>query len=296
LAIAFRLYHGYSLEGISLLETNEVERSALEEEETAIEFIPMRAWLTGVGALTLANALLFAVAFELWSDGILQFRGARPEFEIVGLPAYAFGAAVAVGTGRWRGLIALAVLASLWMVDVPFIPGADRDFFLRQLWPYGGIALGVLIAAVRPLRLSSGALAGAGVYGIAIVPNALLATGILQQPLCQSDSVARCLTVVQALWVLSSVAAGAAAGWVVGRDLSFGGTTLLALTLALPSAVVVAHQGWMWQYDGLLSLVVMARSIAGGLALVLAAVLARWTTDRSEMASQLLRFDASHRS
>ena len=85
----------------------------------------MRAWLTGVGAMTLANAVVFSLAFEIWSDGILQFR-ARPEFEIVGLPAYAFGAAVAVGTGGWRGLIALVVLASLWMVDVPFIPGADR--------------------------------------------------------------------------------------------------------------------------------------------------------------------------
>jgi hypothetical protein len=251
----------------------------------------MRAWLTGVGAMTLANAVLFSLAFELWSDGILQFRQARPEFEIVALPAYAFGAAVAVGTGGWRGLIALVVLASLWMVEVPFIPGADRDFFLRQLWAYGGIAIGVLIAAVRPLRLTSAALVGAGVYGIAIVPRALFATLILQQPLCQSDSVARCFTVVDALSVLFSVAGGAAAGLVVRRELSFGGTALLALTLALPSAVVVAHQGWMWRYDGWLSLLVMAKNIAGGLALVLAAVLARWTRDRRG-ATSLLRPDA----
>jgi len=82
---------------------------------------------------------------------------------------------------------------------------------------------------------------------------------------------------------------GVAAGLVVGRKLSFGGMTLLALTLALPSAVVVAHQGWMWQYDGLLLLAVMARSIAGGLALVLAAVLARWTRDRGGVAGPMLR-------
>ncbi|TMF23305.1 MAG: hypothetical protein E6I28_13120 [Chloroflexi bacterium] len=249
----------------------------------------MRAWLTGVGAMTLANAVVFSLAFELWSDGILQFRGVRPEFEIVGLPAYAFGAAVAVGTGGWRGLIALVVLASLWMVDVPFIPGADRDFFLRQLWAYAGIVLGVLIAAVRPLRLSSTAFIGAGVYGIAIVPSVLLATVILQQPLCQSDGAARCITAVDAFSVLSSLVGGVAAGLVVGRKLSFGGMTLLALTLALPSAVVVAHQGWMWQYDGLLLLAVMARSIAGGLALVLAAVLARWTRDRGGVAGPMLR-------
>lgn len=251
----------------------------------------MRAWLTGVGAMTLASAVVFSLAFELWSRGILRFPGTRPEFEVVGLPAYAFGAAVALGAGGWRGLMALVVLASLWMVMVPFIPGADRDFFLRQLWAYGGIALGVLIAAVRPLRLSSAALVGAGVYGIAIAPNGFLATVILQQPLCQSDTVAPCITVVQALSVLSSVAGGAAAGLVVGRELSFGGTTLLALTLALPSAVVVAEQGWMWQYDGLLSLVEMARSIAGGLALVLAAVLARWTRDRRGVTGPLLRPD-----
>jgi len=248
----------------------------------------MRAWLTGVGAMTLANAVVFSLAFELWSDGILQFR-VRPEFEIVGLPAYAFGAAVAVGTGGWRGLIALVVLASLWMVDVPFIPGADRDFFLRQLWAYAGIVLGVFIAGVRPPRLSSTAFIGAGVYGIAIVPSVLLATVILQQPLCQSDGAARCITAVDAFSVLSSLVGGVAAGLVVGRKLSFGGMTLLALTLALPSAVVVAHQGWMWQYDGLLLLAVMARSIAGGLALVLAAVLARWTRDRGGVAGPMLR-------
>ena len=252
----------------------------------------MRPWLTGVGAMTLASAVLFSLAFELWSDGILQFREARPEFEIVAFPACAFGAAVAMGTGGWRGLIALVVLASLWLVEVPFIrPGPDRDFFLRQLWGYGGIVLGVLIGAVRPFRLRSAALVGAGVYGIVIVPNALLGTVILQQPLCQSESVARCITVVEALAVLCSVAGGVAAGVVVARALSFRGTTLLALTLALPSAVVVAHQGWMWQYDGLLSWAVMARSIAGGFALVLAAVLVRWTRDRRGMIGQLLRPD-----
>jgi hypothetical protein len=91
----------------------------------------MRTWLTGVGALTLARA-------------------------------------VAVGAGEWRGVLALVMLASLWMVTVPFIPGADHEFFLRQVWRYEGIVLGVLIAAIRPSRVSSTALVGAGLYGVVI--------------------------------------------------------------------------------------------------------------------------------
>jgi len=50
----------------------------------------MRALLTGVGATTLANAVVFSLAFELWSDCILRFRGVRPEFQIVGLRAYEY--------------------------------------------------------------------------------------------------------------------------------------------------------------------------------------------------------------
>lgn len=174
----------------------------------------MRVWLTGVGAMTLASATLFSLAFEPWSDGILQFPQARPEFEIVELPAYAFGAAVAVGAGGWRGVLALVVLASLRMVMVPFIwPYADREFFLRQLWAYSGIALGVLIAAVRPTRLSSVVLVGAGVYGIAIALYGPLPKVILQQAPCQSDSVGQCASVVQALSVLCSVAGGALRDW-----------------------------------------------------------------------------------
>lgn len=248
----------------------------------------MRAWLTGVGAMTLASALLFSVVFDLWSRGIVQFPEGRPTFEIVGLPAYALGAAVAMRAGGWRGLLALILLASLWTVMVPFIePGPDRDFFVRQLWAYGGIALGVLVAAVRPPRLSSAALVGAGVYGIAIAPNGVLGT-LIFQGLCQSDRVQVCVDVVHILSLICSVAGGAAAGLVVGGRISVGGTMLLALFLALPSAVVVAHQGWMWQYDGLLSLLEMARSIAAGLALVLAAAIARTTTNRRGMAGQTL--------
>jgi hypothetical protein len=255
----------------------------------------MRAWLNGVGAMTLASALVFAVLFELWSRGILQFPEGRPTFEVAGLPAYAFGAAVGVRAGGWRGVLPLVVLASLWIVMVPFI-GPDRDFFIRQFWAYGGIALGVLLAAVRPVRLSSAAWIGAGVYGIATAANGVLPTVILQQPLCQAESrllsefsdVARCLAVVQGLVVLCSVVGGVAAGLIVGRSISLYGTTLLALTLALPSALIVAHQGWMWQYDGLLSLMAMANGVLAGLALVLTGTIARWMRDERAVTSQLL--------
>ena len=250
----------------------------------------MRTWLTGVGAMTLASAFVFAVLFELWSRGILQFPEGRPTFEVVGLPAYAFGAAVAMRAGGWRGLLALVVLASLWMVMVPFV-GPDRDFFVRQLWAYGGIALGVLLAAVRPVRLSSAAWVGAGVYGIATAANGVLPTVILQQGHCQTDTVGLCIAVYDVLSVLFSVVGGVAAGLVVGRRISVSGTTLLALTLALPSAVILAHQGWMWQYDGLPSLLAMASGVAGGLALFLAALLAR-TRDTRRVSGQLLHPDA----
>lgn len=252
----------------------------------------MRAWLTGVGAMTLASALVFPVFFVLWSRGILQFPEGRPTFEVVGLPAYAFGAAVAVRAGGWRGLLALVVLASLWMVMVPFV-GPDRDFFVRQLWAYGGIALGVLLAAVRPVGLSSAAWGGAGVYGIATAANGVLPTLILQLGPCQTDTVGGCIAAYHVLSVLFSVVGGVAAGLVVGRRIPISDTTLLALTLALPSAVVVAHQGWMWQYDGLLSLLAMASGVVGGLTLVLAASIARRTTDRQRVAGQSLRSDAS---
>jgi hypothetical protein len=76
----------------------------------------MRPWLTGVGAMTIASALVFSVLFDLWSRGILQFPEGRPTFEVAGLPAYAFGAAVAVRAGGWRGLLPLVALASLWVV------------------------------------------------------------------------------------------------------------------------------------------------------------------------------------
>jgi hypothetical protein len=249
----------------------------------------MRAWLTGVGAMTLASALVFSLVFDLWSRGIVQFPEGRPTLEIVGLPAYALGAAVAVRAGGWRGLLALVVLASLWMVMVPFV-GPDRDFFVRQLWAYGGIALGVVFAAVRPVRLSSAAWVGAGVYGIATAANGVLPTVILQLGPCQTDIVGGCISVYHVLSVFSSVVGGAAAGLVVGRRISISGTTLLALTLALPSAVVVAHQGWMWQYDGLLSLLAMAGGFVGGLTLLLAAMLAR--TSSGLPSGQLLRSDA----
>lgn len=198
-----------------------------------IELTPMRAWLSGVGAMTLASASVFPVLFELWSRGILQFPEGRPTFEVTGLPAYAFGAAVAVRAEGWRGLLALVVLASLWIVMVPLIePGPDRDFLVRQLWAYGGIALGLLIAAVLPLRLSSAAFVGAGVYGIAIAPNGVLGTVILQG-FCQPGSVELCVGAVQVLSLLCSVVGGAAAGLYVGRRISFGATSLLALIVAL---------------------------------------------------------------
>jgi hypothetical protein len=259
----------------------------------------MRAWLTGVGAMTLANALVFSVLFELWSRGMLQFPEGRPTFEVAGLPSYAFGAAVAVRAGGWRGLLPLVVLASLWMVMVPFI-GPDRDFFVRQLWAYGGIALGVLLAAVRPVRLSSAAWLGAGVYGIATAANGVLPTVILQQPFCRAESrllsefsdVTRCLAVVQALTVLCSVIGGVAAGLIVARSISISGTILLALTLALPSALIVAHQGGIWQYDGVLSLVAMANGVLAGLALVLAGMIARWMRDGRAVTGPLLRPNA----
>jgi hypothetical protein len=86
-----------------------------------IELTPMRAWLNGVGAMTLASALVFPVLFELWSRGILQFPEGRPTFEVAGLPAYAFGAAIAVRAGGWRGLLALVVLAEVaplsWTIE-----------------------------------------------------------------------------------------------------------------------------------------------------------------------------------
>jgi hypothetical protein len=240
----------------------------------------MRTWLTGVGAMTLASAVVFAVVFELRSDGILHLPGSRPEFEIVGLPAYAFGAAVAVAAGGWRGVLALVVLASLWVVTVPFIPGADHEFFLRQLWSYEGIVLGVLIAAVRPARVSSAALVGAGVYGAVIAANGVRPSVITQQAACQSDTVGLCVAVYSLLSVLLSIVGGAAAGLVVGGRISFVSATLLALILALPSAVILAHQGWMWQYSGLPSLLGMASGVAGGLALVVAAAIARGFTHR----------------
>lgn len=234
----------------------------------------MRTWLTGVGAMTLVGAVSFALVFELWSDGILRLAPGRPEFEIVGLPAFAVGAAVGVATGGWRGLLALVALASLWVLMIPFIAsGADRDFYLRQLWAYEGIALGVLIAAVRPLRASSAVLVGAGVYGIAMAPNGILEMLILRA--CPSNDAGACVAVSDVVGVLCGMLGAVAAGLIVGRSASLRGIALLAVALALPSAVMLAHQDWMWQYDGLPSLLGMGRGVVAAFALLAAAWVVR---------------------
>jgi MFS family permease len=132
-----------------------------------------------------------------------------------------------------------------------------------------------LIAAVRPTRVSSTVLVGAGVYGVVIAADGVLPSVITQQAACQSDTLGLCIAVYSLLSVLLSIVGGAGAGLVVGRRMSFVSATLLALVLALPSAVILAHQGWMWQYNGLPSLLGMASGVLGGLALVVAAAISR---------------------
>jgi hypothetical protein len=231
----------------------------------------MRAptWLSGVGAAALADAVVFATAYALWVGGVLRFTS-RPDFEFIELPAYALGAAVARATSQWRGVLALAIVASLWIVTVPFVPGgADRAFLLAHGWAYAGIGAGVLIGAARPARGDAPLLAAVGVYGTLTF---LLASTI--QPLCYWTS-ATCAQGADALTLLVALVAGTAAGVAAGRVAPLSALSAVALVLALPAVLIVAHQGAAWQYDGALALAATAHSAAAAIAFALAAAIAR---------------------
>jgi hypothetical protein len=241
----------------------------------------MRATLAGIGALSLVNAVLSAIAFELWFDQVLVFPAGPPRFEPIGLVSYAAGSFVAMRLGGWRAtggillFVAIGFGHSLPFWFVRGFNGPDLDFFVGPAWALGGVALGTALAFLRrtalPLTLM---LQAAGAYGIGRLLWGVifdLVYGITWTGGGRPEWM-NWLDLSSAVW---GAGVGIAVGLVYSDRLTRIEVAIVAVGAALTSAVIVAHQGAMVWGDGPTFFLSMASGVIGGIGILVGAALSR---------------------
>jgi hypothetical protein len=248
----------------------------------------VRGTLAGIGAASLVGSVLTAIAFELWFDQVLVFPPGPPRFEPVGLASYAAGSFVAARLGGWRAVggilffVAIGFGNSLPFWFVRGFSGPDFDFFVGPAWALAGVTFGAALALWRRAAVPLTAmLRAAGAYGIGrlvwgvafdLVYGATWTGG--ERPAWMNW-----VDLSGAIW---GAGVGIAVGLLYGARLRRSELATVAVSAALTSAVIVAHQGSMAWGDGPTSFLSMASGVIGGLGILLGAFLAR---QRSQLSS-----------
>jgi len=241
----------------------------------------VRASLAGIGALSLVNAVLSAIAFELWFDQVLVFPAGPPRFEPIGLVSYAAGSFVATRLGGWRGLGGILLFVAIGFGhSLPFwfvrgFNGPDPDFFVGPAWALAGVMLGAALAVLmRPGVPWSAMLQAAGAYGLGRLVWGVIFDTVYGITWTGGGRPAWMdwLDLSGAIW---STGVGIAVGLLYGNRLTRVEVVIVAVGAALTSAVIVAHQGWMSWGDGPTFFLSMAGGVIGGIGILVGATVAR---------------------
>ena len=241
----------------------------------------MRASLAGIGALSLVNAVLSAIAFELWFDQVLVFPAGPPRFEPIGLVSYAAGSFVATRLGGWRALGGILLFVAVGFGhSLPFwfvrgFNGPDPDFFVGPAWALAGVMLGAALAVLmRPGVPWSAMLQAAGAYGLGRLVWGVIFDTVYGITWTGGGRPAWMdwLDLSGAIW---STGVGIAVGLLYGNRLTRVEVVIVAVGAALTSAVIVAHQGWMSWGDGPTFFLSMAGGVIGGIGILVGATVAR---------------------
>ena len=241
----------------------------------------MRAALAGIGALSLVNAALTAIAFELYFDQVLVFPPGPPRFEPIGFVSYGVGAFVAARLGGWRAVGGLLLFIAIGFGhSLPFwflrgFDGPDPDFFVGPAWALGGLTFGAALAFIRQTAVPLTAMfVAAGVYGIGRLVWGVIfdvVYGLTWTGGARPEWM-NWLDLSGAIW---SAGLGTIIGLSYGTRLTRLELATVAIGAALTSAVIVAHQGWMSWGDGPTFFLSMASGVIGGLGIVVGATAAR---------------------
>ena len=231
--------------------------------------------------MSLVNAVLSAVAFELYFDQILLFPPGPPRFEPIGFVSYAVGAFVAAQLGGWRAVGGLLLFIAIGFGhSLPFwfvrgFNGPDPDFFIGPAWALGGLTFGTVLAFTRQTAVPFTAMfVAAGVYGIGrLVWGVIfdLVYGVTWTGGARPEWM-NWLDLSGAIW---SAGLGIAVGLWYGPRLTRLELATVAIGAALTSSVIVAHQGWMSWGDGPTFFLSMASGVIGGLGILVGATVAR---------------------
>jgi len=241
----------------------------------------MRAALAGIGALSLVNAVLSAIAFELWFDQVLVFPPGPPRFEPIGLVSYAAGSFVATRLGGWRACVGILLFVAIGFGhSLPFwfvrgFNGPDLDFFVGPAWALAGVVLGTALGMwTRTGVRWTAMLQAAGAYGLGRLVWGMtfdLVYGITwtggARPAWMDW-----LDLSSAVW---GAGVGIAVGLLYGNRLTRLEVVIVALGAALTSAVIVAHQGAMSWGDGPTFFLSTASGVIGGIGILVGATVAR---------------------
>jgi hypothetical protein len=241
----------------------------------------VRAILAGIGATSLVGALLTAIAFELYFDGVLVFPPGPPRFEPIGLASFATGTFVAARLGGWRAVTGILIFVAVGFGH-PLVfwyqrgfNGPDLEFFVGPAWALAGVTLGTALALWQRAGVPWAAmLQAAGAYGIGRLAWGLmfdLAYGITWTGGDRSAWM-NWVDLSGAVW---SACVGIAVGLVYGTRLTRIELGIVAVGAGSTSAVIVAHQGWMSWGDGPTYFLSMASGVVGAVGILLGATFAR---------------------
>jgi hypothetical protein len=249
----------------------------------------VRAILAGIGATSLVSAVVTAIAFELYFDGVLVFPPGPPRFEPIGIVSYATGTFVAARLGGWRAVAGILTFVSVGFGhSLPFwfvrgFNGPDADFFIGPAWAIGGVAVAAALALWRRgVVPSTTMLEAAGAYGVGRLVWGVIFdlvfgvtwTGGERPPWMDV------LDLSGAIW---GAGLGIAIGLLYGTRLTRIELAVVALGAAVASAVIVAHQGAMAWEDGPTWFLATASGVIGGIGILLGATFARLRRQTSSL-------------
>jgi hypothetical protein len=241
----------------------------------------VRSTLAGFGAMSIVGSVLTAIAFELWFDQVLVFPVGPPRFEPIGLVSYAAGAFVAARLGGWSALVGVLVLVAIsFGHSLPFwflrgLNGPDADFFVGPVWALAGVTLGGVPGIWRRGGvLWRTMLQAAGAYVVGRVAWIVVFDVVYGATWTGGErpGLMNWVDLSGALW---SAGLGIVVGLLYGARLTRVELATVAASVAVTSAVIVAHQGAMSWGDGPTFFLSMASGVVGGIGILLGAAFAR---------------------
>jgi hypothetical protein len=249
----------------------------------------VRAILAGIGTTSIVNALLTAIAFELYFDQVLVFPPGPPRFEPIGFVSYGVGAFVAARLGGWRAVGGLLLFTAIGFGhSLPFwfvrgLNGPDTDFFVGPAWALAGVVLGTALAVwLRAGVPWTAMLQAAGAYGLGRLLWGVIFDLVYGITWTGGGRPAWMdwLDLSGAIW---AGGVGIAVGLLYGNRLTRLEIATVAVGAALTSAVIVAHQGWMSWGDGPTFFLSMASGVIGGIGIVVGATVVRLRSQTSSL-------------